>query len=129
MDNATVLVSNWLKREQIMVLGDLIYNENLYTTSFTCCEQASEGLDFADTYGRGVIITGMPFPPKMDPRVLLKMQFLDEMCRKKVPGVKVNPKFGIIPSLFVLYSCWFFFCFFKDIFLGFLPLFDRTAVD
>uniref|UniRef100_A0ACB8F710 Regulator of telomere elongation helicase 1 n=1 Tax=Sphaerodactylus townsendi TaxID=933632 RepID=A0ACB8F710_9SAUR len=40
---------------------------------------ASEGLDFADKNGRGVIITGLPFPPRMDPRVMLKMQFLDEM--------------------------------------------------
>ncbi|XP_072305421.1 regulator of telomere elongation helicase 1 [Eucyclogobius newberryi] len=53
-----------------------------------CRGKASEGLDFADSYGRGVIITGLPFPPRMDPRVILKMQFLDEMCRKKTPGVK-----------------------------------------
>lgn len=52
--------------------------------------QASEGLDFADTFGRGVIITGLPFPPRMDPRVILKMQFLDEMSRKKAPGLKVR---------------------------------------
>uniref|UniRef100_A0A3B4BKS9 Regulator of telomere elongation helicase 1 n=1 Tax=Periophthalmus magnuspinnatus TaxID=409849 RepID=A0A3B4BKS9_9GOBI len=51
-----------------------------------CRGKASEGLDFADSYGRGVIITGLPFPPKMDPRIILKMQFLDEMCRKKTPG-------------------------------------------
>ncbi|XP_020485971.1 regulator of telomere elongation helicase 1 isoform X2 [Labrus bergylta] len=50
--------------------------------------KASEGLDFANTFGRGVIITGLPFPPRMDPRVVLKMQFLDEMSRKKVPGMK-----------------------------------------
>ncbi|XP_044206767.1 regulator of telomere elongation helicase 1 isoform X2 [Thunnus albacares] len=53
-----------------------------------CRGKASEGLDFANTFGRGVIITGLPFPPKMDPRVILKMQFLDEMNRKKPPGVK-----------------------------------------
>ncbi|KAL6120230.1 rtel1 [Pungitius sinensis] len=58
-------------------------------TFFAVCRgKASEGLDFADTFGRGVIITGLPFPPKMDPRVVLKMQFLDEMSRKKTPGVK-----------------------------------------
>uniref|UniRef100_A0A6Q2X2B9 Regulator of telomere elongation helicase 1 n=1 Tax=Esox lucius TaxID=8010 RepID=A0A6Q2X2B9_ESOLU len=51
-----------------------------------CRGKASEGLDFADTYGRGVIITGLPFPPRMDPRVILKMQYLDEMSRKKTPG-------------------------------------------
>lgn len=58
-------------------------------TFFAVCRgKASEGLDFADTFGRGVIITGLPFPPKMDPRVILKMQFLDEMSRKKAPGLK-----------------------------------------
>ncbi|XP_040295030.1 regulator of telomere elongation helicase 1 isoform X2 [Bufo bufo] len=46
-----------------------------------CRGKASEGLDFADYNGRGVIITGLPFPPRMDPRVILKMQFLDEMRR------------------------------------------------
>ncbi|XP_037589851.1 regulator of telomere elongation helicase 1 isoform X2 [Cebus imitator] len=44
-----------------------------------CRGKASEGLDFSDTNGRGVIITGLPYPPRMDPRVVLKMQFLDEM--------------------------------------------------
>uniref|UniRef100_A0A668SED3 Regulator of telomere elongation helicase 1 homolog n=1 Tax=Oreochromis aureus TaxID=47969 RepID=A0A668SED3_OREAU len=48
----------------------------------------SEGLDFADMFGRGVIITGLPFPPKKDPRVVLKMQFLDEMNQKKSLGQK-----------------------------------------
>ncbi|XP_056405263.1 regulator of telomere elongation helicase 1 isoform X2 [Hyla sarda] len=48
-----------------------------------CRGKASEGLDFADCNGRGVIITGLPFPPRMDPRVILKMQFLDEMRRSK----------------------------------------------
>ncbi|KAG9474605.1 hypothetical protein GDO78_004740, partial [Eleutherodactylus coqui] len=49
-----------------------------------CRGKASEGLDFADCNGRGVIITGLPFPPRMDPRVVLKMQFLDEM--RRTPG-------------------------------------------
>uniref|UniRef100_W5UKB9 Regulator of telomere elongation helicase 1 n=1 Tax=Ictalurus punctatus TaxID=7998 RepID=W5UKB9_ICTPU len=53
-----------------------------------CRGKVSEGLDFADTYGRGVIITGLPFPPRMDPKVVLKMQYLDEMCKKKTSGVK-----------------------------------------
>ncbi|NWI66671.1 RTEL1 helicase, partial [Todus mexicanus] len=46
-----------------------------------CRGKASEGLDFADRNGRGVIITGLPFPPRMEPRIILKMQFLDEMKR------------------------------------------------
>ncbi|XP_039455335.1 regulator of telomere elongation helicase 1-like isoform X1 [Oreochromis aureus] len=53
-----------------------------------CRGKASEGLDFADMFGRGVIITGLPFPPKKDPRVVLKMQFLDEMNQKKSLGQK-----------------------------------------
>ncbi|XP_031228933.1 regulator of telomere elongation helicase 1 isoform X2 [Mastomys coucha] len=44
-----------------------------------CRGKASEGLDFSDMNGRGVIVTGLPYPPRMDPRVVLKMQYLDEM--------------------------------------------------
>ncbi|KAG8513271.1 Regulator of telomere elongation helicase 1 [Galemys pyrenaicus] len=50
-----------------------------------CRGKASEGLDFADNNGRGVVITGLPYPPRMDPRVVLKMQFLDEM-KSRVGG-------------------------------------------
>ncbi|XP_062897504.1 regulator of telomere elongation helicase 1 isoform X4 [Mobula hypostoma] len=53
-----------------------------------CRGKASEGLDFADMNGRGVIITGLPFPPRMDPRVILKMQFLDEMRRNCIGSVQ-----------------------------------------
>ncbi|GCB64645.1 hypothetical protein scyTo_0014798, partial [Scyliorhinus torazame] len=53
-----------------------------------CRGKASEGLDFADTNGRGVIVTGLPFPPRMDPKVVLKMQFLDEMRTKCVGNVR-----------------------------------------
>ncbi|XP_042319514.1 regulator of telomere elongation helicase 1 isoform X2 [Sceloporus undulatus] len=51
-----------------------------------CRGKASEGLDFADRNGRGVIITGLPFPPRMDPRIILKMQFLDEMKARSGGG-------------------------------------------
>lgn len=52
-----------------------------------CRGKASEGLDFSDMNGRGVIVTGLPYPPRMDPRVILKMQFLDEMKgRSRVGG-------------------------------------------
>ncbi|GAB1287339.1 Regulator of telomere elongation helicase 1 [Apodemus speciosus] len=52
-----------------------------------CRGKASEGLDFSDMNGRGVIVTGLPYPPRMDPRVVLKMQFLDEMKgRSRVGG-------------------------------------------
>uniref|UniRef100_A0A8C9L7R5 Helicase ATP-binding domain-containing protein n=1 Tax=Pavo cristatus TaxID=9049 RepID=A0A8C9L7R5_PAVCR len=44
----------------------------------------NEGLDFADINGRGVIITGLPFPPRWEPRVVLKMQFLNEMKKSSM---------------------------------------------
>ncbi|KAF5401735.1 hypothetical protein PHET_04415 [Paragonimus heterotremus] len=40
--------------------------------------RASEGLDLADYAGRGVAILGLPYPPFQDPRVKLKMAYLDE---------------------------------------------------
>uniref|UniRef100_A0A670Z4X6 Regulator of telomere elongation helicase 1 n=1 Tax=Pseudonaja textilis TaxID=8673 RepID=A0A670Z4X6_PSETE len=51
----------------------------LFSQEMTFLSEASEGLDFADKNGRGVIITGLPYPPRRDARILLKMQFLDEM--------------------------------------------------
>lgn len=77
----------------------VVFSFTLYATQILSCpsisvniffHQASEGLDFADIFGRGVVITGLPFPPKMDPRVILKMQFLDEMSSNKTPGLKVT---------------------------------------
>ena len=32
--------------------------------------------------GRAVVITGLPYPPRMDPRVVLKMDFLTSMQNK-----------------------------------------------
>lgn len=39
--------------------------------------KVSEGLDFADMYGRGVIIVGIPYGPTEDPRIILKKECLD----------------------------------------------------
>ena len=47
-----------------------------------CRGKVSEGMDFADGHGRAVIITGMPFPPRDDPKVKLKRQFLDKRRTK-----------------------------------------------
>lgn len=53
--------------------------------------QVSEGLDFADRNGRGVIITGLPYPPVKDARVVLKQRYLDETRSKhKVSPSSVN---------------------------------------
>lgn len=40
--------------------------------------------------GRGVIVTGLPYPPRMDPRVVLKMQFLDELRAQSRAGGQVR---------------------------------------
>lgn len=39
--------------------------------------KVSEGLDFNDHNARAVIICGIPFPPYLDPRVVLKKSYLD----------------------------------------------------
>ncbi|KAI5070881.1 hypothetical protein GOP47_0013132 [Adiantum capillus-veneris] len=46
-----------------------------------CRGKVSEGLDFADKAGRAVIITGIPFAMKTDPKVKLKREYLDEQAR------------------------------------------------
>ena len=48
-----------------------------------CRGKVSEGLDFSDANGRAVVIVGLPYPPMMDPRVQLKMQWLDEKARTR----------------------------------------------
>jgi len=44
-----------------------------------CRGKVSEGLDFADARGRAVIITGIPFPPFKDPKVMLKRDYLSDI--------------------------------------------------
>ncbi|XP_047352606.1 regulator of telomere elongation helicase 1 homolog [Vespa velutina] len=46
-----------------------------------CRGKVSEGLDFANANGRAVLITGLPFPPMKDPRVILKQRYLEEIRR------------------------------------------------
>lgn len=40
--------------------------------------KVSEGLDFADMYGRAVMIVGIPFGPCKDPKVKLKQSYLND---------------------------------------------------
>ena len=42
-----------------------------------CRGKISEGIDFADNMCRGVVITGLPFPPFKDDKVRLKREYLD----------------------------------------------------
>ncbi|KAL9232065.1 hypothetical protein vseg_007211 [Gypsophila vaccaria] len=53
-----------------------------------CRGKVSEGLDFADQYGRAVVITGLPFASSTDPKVRLKREFLDESARNKIASHK-----------------------------------------
>jgi len=72
----------------------------------------SEGLDFSDCNGRAVVITGLPFPPVMDPKVILKMKFLDEV---RSQGGKARHIFytvlcrGVLFLHFAHSICFFFF--------------------
>ncbi|KAJ8637753.1 hypothetical protein MRB53_012020 [Persea americana] len=45
-----------------------------------CRGKVSEGLDFADQAGRAVIITGMPFAMRTDPKIRLKREYLDQQA-------------------------------------------------
>lgn len=58
----------------------------------------SEGLDFADQNARGVVITGLPFPPIYDLRVKLKMEYLDALA--KANKASVSPNKGFICHMF-----------------------------
>lgn len=53
-----------------------------------CRGKVSEGLDFADMNGRAVLVTGLPFPPLKDPRIILKQKYLEEN-RSKEKEVKI----------------------------------------
>lgn len=39
----------------------------------------SEGLDFSDNNGRAVIITGLPFPSSVDPKIIIKRKYVDDI--------------------------------------------------
>ncbi|KAA8490889.1 Regulator of telomere elongation helicase 1 [Porphyridium purpureum] len=44
-----------------------------------CRGKVSEGIDFADADGRGVLVTGIPYPQLMDAKVRLKREYMDRM--------------------------------------------------
>ncbi|KAK8630059.1 hypothetical protein V6N13_078870 [Hibiscus sabdariffa] len=54
-----------------------------------CRGKVSEGLDFADHAGRAVVITGMPFATRTDPKVRLKREYLDLQAQSPREGSKM----------------------------------------
>lgn len=53
-----------------------------------CRGKVSEGLDFADKAGRAVVVTGIPYAMKTDPKVRLKREYLDEQARLQTNKTK-----------------------------------------
>lgn len=55
-----------------------------------CRGKASEGIDFANQKARAVVITGLPYAPKFDPRVHLKTKYLDAQKHTKYEKLTGN---------------------------------------
>ena len=55
----------------VCITGNIIVRTHIISHYHSCSHklQVSEGLDFADNNGRAVVITGLPYPPRMDPKV------------------------------------------------------------
>ncbi|GAB2293557.1 Regulator of telomere elongation helicase 1 [Dionaea muscipula] len=53
-----------------------------------CRGKVSEGLDFTDHAGRAVVITGLPFATRNDPKVRLKREYLDHLVQSQTKGSK-----------------------------------------
>eukprot|EP01117_Protostelium_nocturnum_P016311 TRINITY_DN6429_c0_g1_i1.p1 TRINITY_DN6429_c0_g1~~TRINITY_DN6429_c0_g1_i1.p1 ORF type:complete len:780 (+),score=226.14 TRINITY_DN6429_c0_g1_i1:416-2755(+) len=76
-----------------------------------CRGKVSEGLDFSDDNGRAVIITGLPFPSTIDPKVTLKKNHLNaaiaESTKKneKIPSLSGNQWYHQQASRAVNQSC------------------------
>ncbi|KIY93099.1 Regulator of telomere elongation helicase 1 [Monoraphidium neglectum] len=52
-----------------------------------CRGKVSEGIDFSDRAGRGVVVTGIPFSATHDPAVRLQRQVLDDELRSGPSGL------------------------------------------
>ncbi|EFJ52319.1 hypothetical protein VOLCADRAFT_30322, partial [Volvox carteri f. nagariensis] len=62
-----------------------------------CRGKVSEGLDFSDRAGRAVVITGIPYAVKNDPKVRLKRDVLDEEARALSSGSSALAGEGVEP--------------------------------
>jgi hypothetical protein len=63
------------------------YKEPRGAIFFAVCRgKVSEGLDFSDAKGRAVIVTGIPYPPFKDPKIILKKQYLQDNQKSSPQG-------------------------------------------
>lgn len=71
------------KKELTKVIDQYYQSVNQGSILFAVCRgKVSEGIDFADAKGRAVIITGIPFPPLRDPKVMLKRDYLQDAMKE-----------------------------------------------
>jgi regulator of telomere elongation helicase 1 len=56
-----------------------------------CRGKVAEGLDFADEYGRAVVVIGLPFPSTSEAKVAAKRRFLDEAAAQLSRSGRLAP--------------------------------------
>lgn len=79
-----IFIEPKLKEEFLDAMDNFYANVNDTRTNGAifigvCRGKIAEGLDFADRNGRAVIITGIPYPPWGEPKVQMKMKYLDDI--------------------------------------------------
>ena len=57
-----------------------------------CRGKVSEGIDFSDRAGRAVVVTGVPYAMRFDPKVSLKREYLDNKCAVSMLGGPGKPR-------------------------------------
>lgn len=70
-----------------------------------CRGKVSEGIDFSDEHGRAVIITGLPYPSAIDPKIVLKRQFADEQV--KIYSAKNGQSASLVKEKVMNGSQWY----------------------
>ena len=60
-----------------------------------CRGKLAEGLDFSDDAARVVIVVGVPYPLKVDPKTIMKQHYLNEIVRKEGKGIDSSTWYGM----------------------------------